>query len=291
MNREDLWAGDVARISLRLALIVLGVFIAVLGVVFFFLGRLDNAYSDTSTLRGLAYGVPLLVIGGLLVTCSRWLASRLRWPERPRAEDVADILLRLALIVLGVFVVVLGVVFFFLFVLAAKMMSCYAGPTAVQVLIHVLPLLVIGGVLITSSRWLAVLLYRPERPAPKDVARIFARLALIVLGVFIVILGVLVFVFVMLLAQNAQDSAGSAALRALTYVLSLLVIGALLVTFSRWLAVLLYRPERPGPGSPGQPDPDPPAVCPCCGAPYNRSDYDVDAPAWSCGRCGARLRP
>jgi hypothetical protein len=290
MNRENLRAEDVARISLRLALIVLGVFIVVLGVFFFVVGRLGTAYSDPSALRGLAYALPMLVVGGLLVTSSRWLALRLYGPERPGEEDVARIFLRIALIALGVFVVALGVLFFFLFWVSAQMMTDYAGPTAIRVLIQVLPLLVIGALLVTLSRWLAVLLYRPERPAPEDVARIFLRLALIVMGVFVVIVGILVLVFVMLLAQHAQDSVWSAALGALSYVLPLLVIGALLATFSRWLAVLLYRQERPGAGPP-QPDTDPLAVCPSCGVPYNPGDYDADAPAWLCGRCGTRLGP
>jgi hypothetical protein len=42
---------------------------------------------------------------------------------------------------------------------------------------------------------------------------------------------------------------------------------------------------------PHGPQPDPPAVCPSCGAPYDPGDYDADAPAWLCSRCGTRLGP
>jgi hypothetical protein len=63
------------------------------------------------------------------------------------------------------------------------------------------------------------------------------------------------------------------------------------VRLSRRLAALLHRPERLAEGPGSQLDLDPPAMCPSCGTPYDPGDYDVDAPAWLCGRCGARLGP
>ena len=284
MDLENPRAQDVARISLRLALFVLGVFLVVLGVLFLIFSMLYAKQTDASAgpiaLPALVLVLPLLVIGGLLVTFSRWLALRLYGPEWQAAQDLDRIFLRVALIVLGVLAVAVGALVFVFIVLRAQSITDNAGPSALQALARVLPLLAIGGLLVIFSRWLAVRIYRPGRPATQGVGRITLRVMLIVLGVFVVVLGVIF--FTILRAQEITDDSGPTALQGLIFVLPVLVIGGLLVTFSRWLGVLLYRP---------QPDPDPPCVCPSCGAPYSPGDYDGDAPGWLCGRCGTRLGP
>lgn len=125
----------------------------------------------------------------------------------------------------------------------------------------------------------------------EDFARILLRVALIVLGVFVVIMDVVFFLFIMEKARQITDNAGPTAREALIWVLPLLAIGCLLVTLSRPLATLLYRPDRPAEGARPQTDFDPSAVCPSCGLPYSQGDYDSEATEWHCDRCGTRLGP
>ena len=89
MDLEKLRAEDIARILLRLAFIILGVYLVVQAVITFF-GLLADynlpVLAGGSSPRwhaALLYGVPILVIGVLLVALSGWLARRLYPSARP----------------------------------------------------------------------------------------------------------------------------------------------------------------------------------------------------------------
>ena len=93
MNLQNLRAEDIARMVLRVAFIVLGVYLVVRSILVLFdlvyQGVAEAASSGGSGdwVRTLIYFVSLLVTGGLLVIFSRRLASRL-WPVERRAEAV-----------------------------------------------------------------------------------------------------------------------------------------------------------------------------------------------------------